>query len=355
MPTAKLTKRYIDGLKPGDTRFAVYDTDLKGFGVQVLPSGMMSYTVEYRPEGGGRNVAKKRMTLGRVSELTPDEARSLARDRLSEVRHGKDPLSDRQTKRREMTISALVDQWETANPVGKRTGRPMTARAQTFTLARLRNHVVPILGKKRVSEVNVDDVNDMIRRISKGETAKDAASPKKRGRIKVRGGAGAARKVASDLSIIFGFAIELRIVQANPVAHARKPRAGKRHEFLSPAELSMMAQALSVMEAEGVNSIGIAILRTIMLTGARPGEIEGLKWSEVDFENQCLRLAESKKTQSSRRTASSCSRHQAAAAPWFERARSQAQEPMELTAPSSTRSAALQSTPPRQSRSWLGS
>ena len=104
MATAKLTKRYIDGLKVALKRYSVYDVELKGFGVLVLPSGIMSYIVEYRPDGGGRNVAKKRMTLGRVGEITPDQARTLARDRLAEVRHGSDPLSDRQTKRRELKV-----------------------------------------------------------------------------------------------------------------------------------------------------------------------------------------------------------------------------------------------------------
>src|SRR3546814_10241325 len=37
-----------------------------------------------------------------------------------------------------------------------------------------------------------------------------------------------------------------------------------------------------------------------MLTGARPGEIEGLTWAEVDMENQCLRLAQSKTGYSAR-------------------------------------------------------
>src|SRR3546814_21035388 len=83
----------------------------------------------------------------------------------------------------------------------------------------------------------------MIRKISRGETAKDAPSPKKRGRIKVRGGEGAALKVSSDLSIIFNYAIERRLVQANPVTHARKPRAGKRHEFLSAADFAKMGRS----------------------------------------------------------------------------------------------------------------
>ncbi len=294
MATAKLTKRHIDSLKAGTSRYCHYDTELKGFGVLVLPSGIKSYILEYRPDGGGRNVAKKRMTLGHASEITPDQARNLARDRLAEVRRGTDPLSDRQTKRREMKLSEFIDQWETDAPVSKRTGRPMRELTCRYMLARLRHHAVPILGRKRVSDVTVDDVNDMIRRIAKGETAKDATSAKKRGRIKVRGGEGAALKVASDLSIIFNYAIERRLVPTNPVTHARKPRAGKRHEFLSAAEFTLIGQALTELEAEGCNPAGIAILRLILLTGARPSEIEGLTWTEVDFDHQCLRLAQSK-------------------------------------------------------------
>ncbi len=294
MATEKLTKRHIDSLKPTTKPYRHYDIELKGFGVQVLPSGTKSYILEYRPDGGGRNVAKKRMTLGRVGELTPDQARMLARDRLAEVRHGTDPLSDRQTKRREMKLAEFIDQWELDAPVGKRTGRPMKSRTRNFMLARLRHHVVPILGRKRISDVTVDDVNDMIRRVSKGETAKDAASPKKRGRIKVRGGEGAALKVTSDLSIIFNYAIEKRVVPTNPVTHARKPRAGKRHEFLSAAEFTLIGQALTDLEAEGSNTAGIAILRLILLTGARPSEIESLSWAEVDLDHQCLRLTQSK-------------------------------------------------------------
>lgn len=300
MATAKITKRLVDKLRAKDRRYTVYDTELKGFGVRVMPSGVAAYVIEYRPSGGGRNVSKKRMSIGRIGELTPEKARVLARDKLSEVRYGNDPLADRQTKRREMTVTDLIDQWRDENPPGKRTGKPMAERTLTFTLARLRHHVVPILGKKRVSDVTVDDVNDFIRRVSKGETGRSEKSQKKRGRIRVRGGPGAARKAASDLSIVFGYAIEKGIVASNPVSAARKPKPGKRYEYLSVDEFAALGKALSALEAEGANPSGIAILRLILLTGARPGEIEGLRWSEIDFDGRCLQLAKSKTGYSSR-------------------------------------------------------
>ena len=294
MTTARITKRLVDRLEPKQRRFVIFDTELKGFGVRVTPTGNASYIVEYRPSGGGRNTAKKRMNIGRVGEITPHQARNIARDKLTDVRKGNDPLADRQTKRREIRLTELIEYWERESPPGKRTGRPMTERTRAYTLARLRHHVVPILGKKRVSEVTVEDINDMIRRVSAGETKRDEKSPNKRGRIRVRGGLGAARKVSSDLSIIFGYAVERGIVSQNPVSGARKPPQGKRHEFLSSEDIGKLADALSAMEAEGVNPSGISILRLLILTGARPAEIEGLRWSEVDIKGGCLRLARSK-------------------------------------------------------------
>jgi integrase len=145
-----------------------------------------------------------------------------------------------------------------------------------------------------VSEVTSADISDLIRRVARGETKRLEKSPNKRGRIRVLGGEGAALKVASDISMVFGYAIEKRIVAANPVAGARKPKAGKRYDFLKSEELAAMRVALDELENEGANKLGTAILKLMMLTGARPAEIEGLRWSEVDVESQCLRLENSK-------------------------------------------------------------
>lgn len=300
MATAKITRRLVETLKPTDKAFTVYDTDVKGFGIRVMPSGVATYIVEYRPGEGGRAVAKKRMALGRTTELTPDEARKLAGNTLSSVRHGDDPLLERETKRREIKVKELIDQWERENPPGRKTGKPMAERTRRYTLARLRHHVVPLIGNKRVSAVNVDDVNDLIRRVSKGETKRQEESKNKRGRIIVTGGDGAARKVASDLSIIYGYAIEKKIVTDNPVSAARKPKPGKRQDYLRTEQMATLGAALAQMETDGANASGIAILRLILMTGARPAEIEALKWSEVDLHGRCLRFTDSKTGYSTR-------------------------------------------------------
>jgi len=67
MPVAKLTKRVVDTIKPGDSRVIYYDTELKGFGLKVSPAGARTWCVEYRPGARGRGVAKRRMVLGSLT------------------------------------------------------------------------------------------------------------------------------------------------------------------------------------------------------------------------------------------------------------------------------------------------
>jgi hypothetical protein len=75
MSVVKLSKRTVDGLVPGAKAYIAFDAALKGFGVRVLPTGAKSWIIAYRPGGGGRAVGKRRLKLGDVGELTPDEAR----------------------------------------------------------------------------------------------------------------------------------------------------------------------------------------------------------------------------------------------------------------------------------------
>ena len=107
---------------------------------------------------------------------------------------GSDPAADLHAKRREMKMTALIDLYEEKGCViqrGKRQGEPMKARTKTYTMARLRHHVVPLLGHRRVSEINAGDIETFVADVTAGRTAHDEKIGPRR-RIVVRGGAGAA-------------------------------------------------------------------------------------------------------------------------------------------------------------------
>src|SRR5262245_44949932 len=109
MPTVKITKRSIDSIQPAAKRTFWYDTNLKGFGLKVMPSGVKTWIVEYRPGAGGRSTPKRRLTLGRVGTLTPDEARELAKDMLAKVRAGQDPAAQKAEAKAAKTVGELCD------------------------------------------------------------------------------------------------------------------------------------------------------------------------------------------------------------------------------------------------------
>ena len=62
--------------------FLSADSELKGFGLVVHPSGAKSYVVRYYTPSG----RDRRMKLGAHGELTPDRARKQAADVLARVR-----------------------------------------------------------------------------------------------------------------------------------------------------------------------------------------------------------------------------------------------------------------------------
>ena len=102
----KLTKRLIDGLKAMDKELWEWDTEVKGFGVRVLPSsGTKSYVLQYRTKAG----RERRLTLGRHGVLTVEEARGMARKHLVAVSDGADPAGNRAALRASPTVNDLLD------------------------------------------------------------------------------------------------------------------------------------------------------------------------------------------------------------------------------------------------------
>ena len=108
MPTIKLGRRAVSGIGPVFKPTTFYDVDLKGFGLKAMPSGALSWIVEYRPGVGGRGVAKRRMVIGSASALTPDQARRAAADILAKVRLGQDPAGERTSSRKAETVRDLM-------------------------------------------------------------------------------------------------------------------------------------------------------------------------------------------------------------------------------------------------------
>lgn len=293
----KLTKTVVDAAEPRAKRYVLWDRDTKGFGVRIGVSGVKTFIVKYLAEGGGRSAPQRFFTIGQFGPLTVELARKRAKEIVASALMGKDPVSERNAKRKEMRMSALIDLYEAEGCFiqrGKRQGQPMKPLTKQYTIARLRHHVVPLLGSKRVTEIGAADIERFFRDVEAGKTAKNEKTGP-RTRIIVKGGNGAARKVFRDLSAVFSFAKRHEIVAANPCEKAVVNKSdNKRTRFLTLEEVSRLGAACDALEAEGVNIKALNITRLWVLTGCRRNEIAELKWDEVDLENALLVLDDSK-------------------------------------------------------------
>ncbi len=284
---AKLTGRLVDAAKPETKRYVIWDAEKKGFGVRIETSGLKSFIVSYRTGAGGRNATRREMVLGRVSNMTVESARKEAGRVLNKVDSGEDPAVARHLKRREMDVSALCALYLKEGVD--------TKKATTIAIdrGRIERHIKPILGSMLVSEVESQDVKRFMRDVANGKTAADIKT-KLRGRAIVEGGKGTASRTVGLLGGIFSFAVAEKLRPDNPVRGVQRFPDQKGERFLTSGELTALGKALQKMEADGANAKALSIIRLLAYTGARKGEIQKLKWPEVDFEHSCLRLADSK-------------------------------------------------------------
>lgn len=170
-----------------------------------------------------------------------------------------------------------------------------TKKASTLASDRGRivRHIKPLLGKKRISEITRADIQRFLQDVAQGKTAADVKT-RKRGRAIVKGGRGTATRTVGLLGGIFGFAVAAGLIPQNPVAGVKRypDRKGDRH--LTIAELEALGRALSGARANGENPMAIDIILLLIFTGARKGEIESLRWADLDTEAGYLRFSDTK-------------------------------------------------------------
>ena len=80
----KLTKTAVEGARPQAQRYRLNDSLVPGLCLLVLPSGARTWYLRHRVDGRQRE-----LKLGTPAELTPDDARRLARTALARVQIGR--------------------------------------------------------------------------------------------------------------------------------------------------------------------------------------------------------------------------------------------------------------------------
>lgn len=275
---ARITKRAVDGLEAQARAYVAWDSDLTGFGVKVSPAGRKSYVFRYRM-GGGRGGVSREPVIGVHGKITPDEARRIARSWSAEVAAGRDPAASRRTDREAPRMGQLFERYLEEH--ARRHKKPSSV---SNDVRMIKQHLKPALGAKKVADVTRQDVGRVKNNL--------VSTPYE------------ANRSIALLSKMMNLAEawDWRSQGSNPCQHVAKFKEQKRERFLSDDEFARLYRALAAAEGGSLRSAGgtaispyaIAAIRLLILTGARRGEILGLRWDWIDREAGRAALPDSK-------------------------------------------------------------
>lgn len=263
----KLTKRLLQTITPDPARDTwLWDTEVKGFGVRLKPSGAASFFIQYR----NKHHVSRKHTLGSTTVLAVDEARERARKLLVEISDGKDPAQERKEHRSAQTLTEAWELFEkdylseTARKV-----KPITRDSYKALWERV---IKKALGSRPVEAITQDDVERFHASLS--------ATPYQ------------ANRALAALSSLYSWRFKKR---HNPCLGVERFKEDPRERILSEAELSRLGAALKALAADTHRLPSLApFFALTALTGTRKSEWLTAKWQHVDWQRELLVLPDSK-------------------------------------------------------------
>ena len=249
----RLTDAAVARLRPREREYTVWDIRVPGLGVRVRPSGGRSYVL--LRDVGGRS---RRVSIGSVSTMTVAEARRecLVRQASPEPGGASGPT------RAPLFRDFVSGEWREAHFGGY---KPSTRRTATRLLER---RLLPAFGSKPLDRIAPA-------RIGRWFDAFSRTAP------------GNANHALDLLRQIMNYAVARGHVETNPARGIQRNRRTPLTRFLSRDEIARLHEALD-RQTRKTNREQADIIRLLLLTGCRRGEIVRLRWSEVDGDRLVL-------------------------------------------------------------------
>ncbi len=272
---SKLNVKLIQYAAPKKTEYRLPDG--KGLFLRVRPSGSKSWLYCFRLLGSRE---LQQMTLGTLEDVPLKKARLELIELRKLVAEGKDPRNVRAAAKAKnsqaITMQQLFEDWiGYVKIAGEVT--PLWAKRHED---RWRLHL-----KKPLSNILVRDVNR-----AHLANALDAMTRK--------GTREETRKALTTLNLMMDYGLTRHFIDSNP-ARMLKPKdfiataSRPRDRVLTLQELRKLWQALDEATAiqnrlSGQNSMSVVTttaIKLLILTGARRGEVAGMKWAEISIES----------------------------------------------------------------------
>lgn len=239
-----ITPTLIKSLRPGEV---VRDTLIPGLHIKGHKTGQ-SWMLYYRSKEG----IKRRPKLGDSQVLTLAQARDIARTMLAQIAAGQDPSQEN----REPTVDEL---WERVVLACYASGKQWDKEAQRLYDAHIRKTSFAAAKIRTVSPAILWALRE-----------KMSATPVEFNRL------------LAVLAKAFKMAErwDLRMAGTNPCKKIDKYRETSRNRFATVEELRRLGVLLA--REEQTDPYGVAFIRLMLLTGARPSELAKANWLHME-------------------------------------------------------------------------
>ena len=245
MATLRLNQARVDALRPRRSAYDVRDRALRGFGVRVLPSGAKRYFIHSQHQG--RRIWK---IIGKAGSIGADEAREQARTLVASIRTG---IGDESLAPPDTLFETVAEE------VFHRYARNWKASTLKVNRVYYRKQILPWFEGRPIAGITAHDVRQWLASLHETPVAADRSAP--------------ILSVIMREAEVYGYRSE----GTNPCAGIKRYRRRGRERFLSAAEVGRLGPVLA--RREGAHPQAVAIIRLLLLTGCRKGEIISLKWS----------------------------------------------------------------------------
>ncbi|BBO72071.1 integrase [Desulfosarcina alkanivorans] len=247
-----LTELAVKKLGKKSRRYEVLDGG--GLYVRVAPSGLKTWVFRYQFDGRPR-----RMTIGKWPGVGVASAREKYSQALQDVQNGIDPGRKAQEAKAALkaapTFSDLLDEHWEIELKHKKSG------LQTKKL--IEKNAMPTWGNWKVADIKRRHIVILLDKIAQ-------RAPITRNRVH------------GALSRLFNFAAERGVIDDSPCTRIKKLPEKGRDRVLTDDEIRLLWTALDLENKDfDIYKPTKLAIKLILLTGQRPGEVCGMRWSEI--------------------------------------------------------------------------
>lgn len=267
---SKLTDTKIKNLRATDK--LKYYLDGNYLYLTVSPKGAKSFVVKYTYFDNEKKQKNKKITIGQYPTMSLKEARDEARIAVEAYKNGEDYAQVLKDKKKAAKTDNSFRFWSSE---WLKTRGGIDKKSYANTEGRLKNHILPNLGKMNITDIKPRDVIALIQTIERAGTIETG------------------KRCKQIISQIFNYCIIHEACLSNPTigidAVLQKQKVKPMLTIIDRKIIGQLLRDIDTYKERGriVTWYALKMMPYLML---RPNEVYGAKWEYIDFKNKIWKI-----------------------------------------------------------------